>query len=69
MFRLLKMLKYVRVPVSTQMLTNTCYEMFASFTDITGVTSWTQKFTHNMRSEIERDGIPNTEHFFNVNNY
>ena len=38
------MLKYLRVPVSAQILTNMCYKMSASFTDVTGVTSSTQKF-------------------------
>ena len=55
------MLKYVRVPVSTQILTNTGYEMSGSFADITGVTSCTQKFIHNKRSEIEWDRILNTK--------
>ena len=55
-FRLLKILKYVRIPVATQVLTNTCYEMSATFTDIKGVTPCTQKFVHNTRSEIEPMG-------------
>ena len=43
------------------MLTNTVYEMSASFADITGDTYCIQQFIHNSRWDIEWDRILNNE--------
>ena len=59
------MLKYVSVVVAAKMLTNTCYDMWASLADKRRVTSCTQKFIYNTRSKIEWDKILNTEHVAN----